>query len=55
MEDKFDELKSYFNTKFDEQKESLTKKSKQITKEMRHEVSKQLKQPNSENKMLKKY
>ena len=55
MEDKFDELKSYFNTKFDEQKESLTKKSKHITKEMQHEVSKQLKQSNSENKMLKKY
>ena len=52
MGDKFEEFKFYFNTKFNEQKESLTKKSKQITKEMQHEVSKQLKQLNSENKMF---
>ena len=52
MGDRFEEFKSYFNTKFNEQKESLTKKSKQITKETQHEVSKQLKQLNSEYKMF---
>ena len=62
MEDKLEELKSYFNTKFNEQEESLTKTfnniiadlKKEITKEIQHEVSKQCKQLDSENKMLKK-
>ena len=61
MEDKLEELKSYFNTKFNEQEESLTKTfnniiadlKKEITKEIQHEVSKQCKQLDSENKMLK--
>ena len=51
MEDKFAELKSYFNTKFNEQEESLTKTfnniiadlKKEITKEIQHEVWKQCK------------
>ena len=62
IEDKLEELKSYFNTKFNEQEESLTKTfnniiadlKKEITKEIQHEVSKQCKQLDSENKMLKK-
>ena len=62
MEDKLEELKSYFNTKFNEQEESLTKTfnninadlNKEITKEIQHEVLKQCKQLDSENKMLKK-
>ena len=62
MEDKLEELKSYFNTKFSEQEESLTQTfnniiadlKKEITKEIQHEVSKQCKQLDSENKMLKK-
>ena len=60
--DKLEELKSYFNTKFNEQKESLTKTfnniianlKKEITKEIQHEVTKQCKELYSENKMLKK-
>ena len=59
MEDKLEELKSYFNIKFNEQEEILTKTfnniiaylKKKITKEMQHEVSKQCKQLDSENKM----
>ena len=62
IKDQLDELKSYFNTKFNEQEESLTKTfnniiadlKKVIIKEMQHEVSKQCKQLDSENKMLKK-
>ena len=61
MEDKLEELKSYFNTKFSEQEESLTQTfniiadlKKDITKEIRNEVSKQCKQLDSKNKMLKK-
>ena len=62
MEDKSEELKSYFNTKFNEQEESLTKTfnniiadlKKKITKEIQREVSKQCKQLDSENKMPKK-
>ena len=62
MEDKLEELKSYFNTKFNKQEKSLTKTfnninaglKKEITKEIQHEVSKQCKQLDSENKMLKK-
>ena len=62
MEDKLEELKSYFNTKFNEQEESLTKTfnniiadlKKEITKEIQHEVWKQCKQLDSKNKMLKK-
>ena len=61
MEDKLEELKSYFNTKFNEQEESLTKTfnniiadlKKEVTKEIQIEVSKQCKQLYSENKMLK--
>ena len=60
MEDKLEELKSYFNTKFNEQEESLTKTfnniiadlKNDITKEIKYEVSKQFKQLDSENKML---
>ena len=48
MEDKLEELKPYFNTKFNEQEESLTKAfnkiiadlKKEIIKEIQHEVSK---------------
>ena len=62
MEDELEELKSYFNTKFNEQEENLTKTfnniiadlKKEITKEIQREVSKQCKQLDSENKMLKK-
>ena len=61
MEDKLEDLKPYFNTKFNEQEESLTKTfnniiadfKKEITKEIQHEVWKQCKQLDSENKMLK--
>ena len=60
--DKLEELKSYFNIKFNEQEESLTKTfnniianlKKEITKEIQHEVTKQCKQLYSENKILKK-
>ena len=60
MEDNLEELKSYFNTKFNEQEESLTKTfnniiadlKNNITKEIQYEVSKQFKQLDSENKML---
>ena len=62
MEDELEELKSYFKTKFNEQEESLTKTfnniiadlKQEITKEIQREVSKQCKQLDSENKMLKK-
>ena len=62
MEDKLEQLKSYFNTKFSEQEENLTQTfnniiadlKKEITKEIQHEISKQCKQLDSENKMLKK-
>ena len=62
MEDKLEELKSYFKTTFNEQEEILTKTfnniiadlKKEITKEIQHGVSKQCKQLDSENKMLKK-
>ena len=48
MENKLEELKSYFNTKFNDQEESLTKAfnniivdlKEEITKEIQHEVSK---------------
>ena len=61
MEDKLEELKSYFNTKFSEQEENLTQTfnniiadlKKEITKKIIHEVLKQYKQLCSENKMLK--
>ena len=62
MEDKLEELKSYFNTKFNEQEESLTKTfnniitdlKKEITKEIQHGVSKQCKQLDSEKNNVKK-
>ena len=46
MEDKLEELKSYFNTKFNQQEESQTKPfnniiadlKKETTKEIQHEV-----------------
>ena len=49
--DKLEELKSYFNIKFNEQEESLTKTfnniianlKKEITKEIQHEGTKQCK------------
>ena len=58
MEDKLEELKSYFNTKFNKLEESQTKTfnnivadlKKEITKEIQHEVSKQSKQLDFENK-----
>ena len=61
MEDKLEQLKSHFNTKFSEQEENLTETfnniiadlKKQITKKIQHEVLKQCKQLCSENKMLK--
>ena len=51
MEDKLEDLKSYFNTEFNEQEESLTKTfnntvadlKKDISKGMQHKVSKQCK------------
>ena len=62
MENKLEELKSYFNTNFNEEKESLTKTfsniianlKKEITKELQRDVSKQCKQLDSENKKLKR-
>ena len=62
MKDKLEELKSYFNTKFSKHEENLTKTfnnfaadlKKEIAKEIQHEVSKQCKQLDSENKMLKR-
>ena len=62
MEDNLEQLKYYFNTKFNKQEESLIKTfnniiadyKKEITKEIEQEVSKQCKQLDSENKMLKK-
>ena len=62
IEDKLEELKSYFNTKFNELEESLTKTfnniitdlKKEITKEIQHGVSKQCKQLDSEENNVKK-
>ena len=62
MEEKFEELKAYFNTKLIEQEENLKKSfnniiadlKKEINKEVQSEVSKQCNQLDSENKMLKK-
>ena len=62
MEDELEELKFYFNHKFNEQMEILAKTfnniiadlKKEISKEIQHEVQKQSKQLDSENKMLKK-
>ena len=62
MEEKFEELKTYLNTKLKEQEENLTNSfnniiadlKKDITKEIENEVTKQCKQLDSENKMLKK-
>ena len=56
MEDKLEELKSYFNTKFNKLEESQTKTFNnivadlKITKEIQHEVSKQSKQLDFESK-----
>ena len=62
IDDKLEELKSYFNIKFNEQEESLTKTfnniitdlKKGITKEIQHGVSKQCKQLDSEKNNGKK-
>ena len=62
MEDKMEGLNSYFNIKFNKQEESLTKTfnnsitdlKKEITKETQHKISKQCKQLDSKNKILKK-
>ena len=39
MEDKVEELKSYFNTKFNEQEESLTKTFNNITTNLKKEIT----------------
>ena len=60
MDDKLEELKAYFNTKFNEQEEKLTKTfnniiydlKKEITVKIQNEVSKGCKEIESENKML---
>ena len=62
MDDKLEELKAYFNSKFNEQEEKLTKTfnniiddlKKEITEQIQNEVSKRCKEIESENKMLKK-
>ena len=62
MEDQLEELKSYFNTKFNKLEESWTKTfnnivadlKKKIIEEIQLEVSKQSTQLDFENKMLKK-
>ena len=62
MEDKFEELKSYFNDKLVEQEERITKTfndlindlKKEMRNEIQNEVSKQCEKLDSENKMLKK-
>ena len=62
MEDELEELKSYFKSKFNEEEGSLTKTfnniiadlKKETTKEIQHEVSKQCKELDYKNKMLKK-
>ena len=62
MEDKLEELKSYFNISFNEHEKSLTKTfnniigdlKKKIAKEVQYEVWKQCKQLDSENKMSRK-
>ena len=63
MGDKLEELKSYFNTKFNELEEKLTKTfnniiddlKKVITGQIQNEVSKRCKEIESGNKMLKKH
>ena len=62
MDDKLEELKAYFNSKFNRQEEKLTKTfnniiddlKKEITIQIQNEVSKQCKEIGSESKMLKK-
>ena len=63
MGDKLEELKSHFNTKFNELEEKLTKTfnniiddlKKVITGQIQNEVSKRCKEIESGNKMLKKH
>ena len=63
MGDKLEELKSYFNTEFNELEEKLTKTfnniiddlKKVITGQIQNEVSKRCKEIESGNKMLKKH
>ena len=63
MGDKLEDLKSYFNTKFNELEEKLTKTfnniiddlKKVITGQIQNEVSKRCKEIESGNKMLKKH
>ena len=42
MEDKLEELKSYFNTKFNEQEKSLTKTFNNIIVDLEKEITKDL-------------
>ena len=61
MKDQLEELKSYFNTKFNEQEEILTTTfnniitdlKNEITNEIQHEVSKKSKQLDSEKNVKK--
>ena len=60
MEEKFEELKCYFNTKMSEQEENLTKVftvlndlRKEITKQIQNEIKSYCKHLESENQMLK--
>ena len=43
MDDKLEELKSYFNTKFNEQAESLTKTFNDIIADLKKEITKRSK------------
>ena len=60
MDDKLEELKAYFSSKFSEQEDTLTKTfnniiddlKKEIMVQIQNKVSKQSKEIESENKML---
>ena len=60
MDDKLEELKAYFSSKFSEQEDTLTKTFNNIIDDLKEEimvqiqnkVSKQSKETESENKML---
>ena len=62
MDYKLEELKAYFNTKFNEQEEKLTRTfnniiddlKKEIPVQIQNEVSKRCKEVELESKMLKK-
>ena len=61
MEEKFEELKCYFNAKMSEQEENLTKVFNNVLNDLREEITKQIqneikshcKHLESENQMLK--